>query len=42
MKLRKSNFANTISDFLYNNSLTIILAGLYIGIYATNLDKLDM
>ena len=42
VKLRKSNFLNTIIYFLYKNSLAIISAGLYIGIYAANLDKLDM
>ncbi len=32
----------TVGDFLYKNGLIVISAGLYIGIYAANMDKLDM
>ena len=40
--MRTVNFAKTIGDFLYKNSMAIIATGLYIGIYAANMDKLDM
>ena len=40
--LGKLNIVKTIGDFLYKNSLMAITAGLYIGIYAANLDKLDI
>jgi len=31
-----------VGDFLYKNALILIFGGLYIGVYAANLDKLDM
>ena len=37
-----SNFTKTVGDFLYKNSMMIISTGLYLGIYAVNMDKLDM
>ena len=40
--MHTSNIVKTIGDFFYKNSLAIISAGLYIGIYATNMEKLDM
>ena len=40
--MRTSSMVKNIGDFLYKNSLAIISAGLYIGVYATNLDKLDL
>lgn len=40
--MRKLNIVKTIGDFLYKNSLMTIATGLYVGIYAANLDKLDI
>jgi hypothetical protein len=40
--MHKLNIVKTIGDFLYKNSLFVISAGLFVGIYAANLDKLDI
>jgi len=40
--MRESKIVKTVGDFLYKNSLMVISTGLYISIYAANLDKLDI
>lgn len=40
--MRELTVVKTVVNFLYKNSLMVISTGLYIGIYAANLDKLDI
>ena len=40
--MRTVTVIKTIGDFLYKNTLMLIFGGLYIGVYAANIDKLDM
>jgi len=40
--MHKINIVKIIGDFLYKNGLFAISTGLYLSIYAVNLDKLDI
>lgn len=40
--MRTITAIKAVGDFLYKNTLILIFGGLYIGVYAANLDKLDM
>jgi hypothetical protein len=35
--MRESNFVKTISNFLYKNSLLVVLSTIYAGVYASKL-----
>jgi len=40
--MRTATIVKAVGDFLYKNTLMIIVGGLYVGVYAANLDKLDI
>jgi len=40
--MRELTVVKSVGNFLYKNSLMVISTGLYISIYAANLDKLDI
>ncbi len=40
--MRKVNYVKKFGDFLYRNGLMVIALDLYVGIYAANLDELNI
>ncbi len=40
--MKKINIVQKIGDLLYKNGLMVIALGLYIGIYAANIDQFNI